>query len=152
MKSRYLILSLLAILLLVACQHAEPATETTGVDTEPLDVVEAFYGWYTQYPPGDARRAELVPAENEALSPALRGSIVEMGQAMHADPIVCAQDMPQGFTFEQRMVEGNQAEVMVQTLWNPGTEFEMTHDIMVSLVKQDDAWQIERIDCPAPPA
>ena len=156
MKTRYPILLLIFLLLgagllLAGCAGEQAAVPPTdAVDTAPLDVVESFYRWWTQYPPGDARREELDPGQNQALTIGLRESIVGLGHEMRADPIVCAQDMPQGLTFAQRSVDGDRAEVLVQTLWNPGTEYEYAMDIVVSLVKEGDTWQIEQIDCPVP--
>jgi hypothetical protein len=144
------IVLLLAIACLVGCREDAAIGEPAEVEMAPLDAVESFYTWYTQYPPGDARRAELDLATSEALAPELRAGIQELGRAVRADPVVCAQDMPQGFFFRQQSLEAGQATVLVQTLWNPGTEYEMTMDIIVSLSENGDVWQIKEIDCPGP--
>jgi hypothetical protein len=129
------------------CQGAARAAE------EPATVVEAFYKWLIGYPGNAAadrayRSSEYVTAEFVAR---IDTTLESMGPG-GADPFLCAQDIPQSFSIGDVTVAGKSASVVLREAWNPGTSYEITRDLTVTLRLVDGHWRIDRIACPGPAA
>jgi hypothetical protein len=63
------------------------------------------------------------------------------------DPFLCAQDVPGEFAIEGAAVLGEEASVVVHGIWNPGTQYESTNDVNVSLRLVDGEWRIADVTC-----
>jgi len=131
---------------------ASSATSETSAAT-PEEVVERFYDWYIGEPGnklagGVYRSSEYLTAEfvqqvNQIITSFDKGGY---------DPFLCAQDVPGNLTVEEAVVSGEEALVVVHEVWNPGTEYELIHDVEVTLRKVDEAWKVAGIACAAPDA
>ncbi|MPZ24421.1 MAG: DUF3828 domain-containing protein [Dehalococcoidia bacterium] len=123
---------LMLTLMTVACNG--------GDDTQdPEQVVEAFFADYLEHvPPGDRVYAEspYVTAHLVTqLDAALEGPIA-------ADPVLCAQNVPQNVSAEVTEVIGDTAVATV-------TSDMRGHEFQAGLVKDGDAWKLDSINCTA---
>ena len=67
-----------------------------------------------------------------------------VSQRMFYDPILCAQDLPGDY----RVLPGASDDLVeVQTIWNPDTDFENIHTLLVWLVQIDGQWRIDAVEC-----
>lgn len=134
---------------------AVPVPTTTE---EPEEVVQLFFDWYLAY----AETGNPLVAKAYHDSPYLTGDLVSQVDEIIAsfegggyDPFLCAQDIPGAIeavsSWEARQEGGDgEAAVNVSQIWNPGSEFESTRDMMVYLVTVDGRWLINEIVCPLP--
>jgi hypothetical protein len=137
-------MSLLAIVL-VGCSPAS-AQEASS----PEKVVHEFYGWYLENlgydPETDEFRNPLQDGSYEeqgALSQEYIKRIEEMkAEGLAADPLLCAQDVPQSFSIQAVDLSpmGEEARVTV------GTSFE-GHEFQVYLQKLSGEWKIAGVIC-----
>jgi hypothetical protein len=125
---------------------------TTSEDPEPLtpeQVVESFYGWHVGYiqnvgnPMADKayRSSEYLTEEFVRKVDGVIASFDEGGY----DPFLCAQDVPGEFIVEEAAVSGEAASVVMRETWNPGTQYELTQNLEVSLRLVDGRWKIADI-------
>jgi hypothetical protein len=121
---------------------------------EAAAVVEAFYRWYVDYPGNPI--VERAYRQSPLLSEALVTEIDETIEAMNAagpggaDPVLCAQDIPGELRYSPAVVSGETATVVVQQVWNPGTESESIRELQVEAQQAEGEWLISDITCPAP--
>ena len=81
--------------------------------------------------------------ERAELSPNFVGSLDAMVSdpvGMPADPLLCAQDVPESFETGEATVAGDSATVPVTTSFSG-------HGFTVVLVQSDGAWLIDGVDC-----
>jgi hypothetical protein len=60
-----------------------------------------------------------------------------------ADPFLCAQDVPEGFTVGEPVIQGDEASAVVSTTF-PG------HSFTVRLIRSSSGWKISDVECSAP--
>ncbi len=130
---------------------------TCGERVTPEGVVEGFYQDYIAYARPVAQpetfRNPLVDGfyrEDDRLSADLIAQVDEQvaaGQLM-ADPLLCAQDVPMGVSADAAMVAEETATVIVHQFFSGNPE---PRDILVSLGRGAEGWQIESITCQVPP-
>jgi hypothetical protein len=141
-------------LILSGCGAAAQASEITAADSGaggPGQVVEDFYRGYLDYPGhfiGDGAHHS-----DAHLSDRMAEKVDEIVASFtHGgyDPFLCAQDIPGAWEVEEQMVSGQEARVVLHEIWNPGTQFELVHDVTVLLEVIDGQWQINDIVCPTP--
>lgn len=109
---------------------------------EPGEVVQNFYndwldyGRYTGNPLFDEhyKTSSYLSESGIARLEAEKGP-----QGWLADPVLCAQDLPESVTVESSTVEGDKASVLAVTSWDTR--------LGVDLVKVDQIWQIDSITC-----
>jgi len=138
---------------LIGCGPAPAPAAASSAPAAPESIVESFYRWYIDYP-GNAL-ADGAYRSSEVLSEAFIQEVDEIIASFDRggyDPFLCAQDLPGSFSVDEATIapEGDQATVVVHQMWNPGTEYESTHDLTVALRMQDNAWKIVDITCAAP--
>lgn len=130
------------------------AAESEAEATEAAAVVEEFYRWYLAYPGNPF--AERAYGQSPLLSDAYVAQTDAEIEAMiaagpgGADPILCAQDIPGDMRYGPAEVSGDEATVIVQEVWNPGTEFEFVRELTVEVQKVEGEWLISDITCPVP--
>ena len=78
----------------------------------------------------------LAPTYVTALDNLLKGDVV-------ADPILCAQAVPEKITLGKTKINGDEAGVIVNTHWSGAIR-----ELSVSLKKLDGQWQITNVICP----
>ncbi len=117
----------------------------------PLATVDAFYTWYLEYTTPDAEGYFNNPLSDGAyrespyLSPDLIAAVdalkAEQG-GFHADPFLCAQDVPANIFTELIREDANRAEVLVQEQFGLAL-----HHITAHVVLTDSGWLIDSILC-----
>lgn len=117
--------------------------------TSPEDVAGSFYTGYIGYPfAGDEFRNPMLDGIYRA-SPLVTERMIAQADALItpeeiiiADPFLCAQDIPTGFTVEPARYSGDdtEADVVLRTTFE-------NHAVTVLLVRQDEAWQINDVIC-----
>ena len=117
----------------------------------PEQVVERFYDEYLGYSgnalvDGAYRSSEHLAEEFVQKVDEIIASFEKGGY----DPFLCAQDIPASVSVEAADVAGDEARVILHEIWNPGTEFELIHDVEVTLRMVDGAWKIVDVACIAP--
>lgn len=121
---------------------------------EATAVVEAFYGWYLAYPGNPF--AEQAYRESPLVTEQFVAETDEAIAAMRAagpggaDPILCAQDIPGDMRFRAGEMSSDRATVVVEQVWNPGTEFESVREVTVEVQQVDGDWRISDVVCPTP--
>jgi len=50
-------------------------------------------------------------------------------------------------SFDQALLSGDTARVVVHNIWNPDTEYEISTEVTVDLQKADGEWKISDIIC-----
>lgn len=130
-------------LVLLATTCTTPSSE---VNNDPIRTVEEFYYWYLGYP-GNVM-AEGAYHDHNAISENFVQWLDNfVSQRMRYDPILCAQSVPDDY----HVLPGNgDRQVIVETIWNAGTDFEQIQTMQIDLVRSYDTWQIEAIICPSP--
>jgi hypothetical protein len=127
---------------------AAPAPEASAAVEGPEAVVTNFYRWYTGYPGNPM--VDRVYRSNEYLTGGLIekvDGIIDSFDRGGYDPFLCAQDVPGEFAIEGAAVLGEEASVVVHGIWNPGTQYESTNDVNVSLRLVDGEWRIADVTC-----
>lgn len=127
------------ILMLTGCGSGASGTPAPAA----VDVVSDFYYWYLGYP-GNVL-AEGGYHDHEALTADFVARLDDfVSQRMFYDPILCAQDLPGDY----RVLPGASDDLVeVQTIWNPDTDFENIHTLLVWLVQIDGQWRIDAVEC-----
>lgn len=138
------ILTLLGILL-ASCSTAS----AQGADT-PEKVVNNFYSWYLDTLGYDIEKDEFrnplqdgTYKEQAELSKEFVERIEEMkADGLPADPILCAQDVPQSFSIKEVDLSpmGEEARVSVETSFED-------HEFQVYLQKLGGEWKIAGVIC-----
>ncbi len=120
-----------------------PATALPSIQT-PEQVVNEFYEWYIGYASGAEGKSPLVDGVYKTTGKLTDGFIRQIEDVVASfdrgatDPILCAQDVPTRVTVRQVALEGEQANVLVET------SFE-NHSLWVELVQVDGQWKINDI-------
>lgn len=134
---------------IAACAGEGPAT----TDGDPAAVVQSFYDWYLA-------EAAFDPETQERSNPLVEGSyrdrseldptfvarldeIVAGSEGMAADPLLCAQDVPEAVTPGEAVIIGDRATVPVTTSF-------AGHGFKVELQKSGGAWLMDTVACAAP--
>ena len=134
------------------CSPAPASSATSEASAAaPEQVVESFYEWYLGYSgnplvDGAYRSSEYLTGEFTQEV----GEIVASFEKGGYDPFLCAQDVPESVSVGAADVAGDEASVILREVWNPGTEYEWTHDVEVALRMVDGAWKIAGVSCGAP--
>jgi hypothetical protein len=132
---------------LSGCRSAPVVSLAQGT---PGETVESFYRWYIDYPgnvlvDGAYRSSEYLTEELVQQVDEIIASFDKGGY----DPFLCAQDVPGNLAFDQAVVSGEDASVVVHEIWNPGTPYETRTEVTVALQMVDGKWKIADIICPA---
>ena len=142
-------------IVLAGCSAAymAPKVVASGPVSGPMDVVEDFYSSYTSFP--GHPMVDGAYRSDERLTPEFIqkvDGIIDSFDKGGYDPFLCAQDIPGEFAFDDAVVSGEEATVLVREIWNPGTEYEFVHDVTVALRRVDGQWKINDVICPGPEA
>ena len=142
-----MIIVLVASLLFSACaslyrnetvDNLATSDPTGEQEITPMQVVEEFYDWYISYPGHPL--SENAYQDHPAVSQEFIDKVEELKSGiLMADPVLCAQDVPDNFTAGGGVISGDQAEVTVLTSWNT--------QINVQLKLNEDVWKIVNITC-----
>jgi hypothetical protein len=127
-------------------------TPTASAPADPPEVtVEGFYGWYIDYARNEGNPAvDQAYRETGYLTPEFVEEVDELVASFENggyDPFLCAQDIPAEFEVGSAIGTSDEATVVVHEIWNPGTEFELGHDVEVTLQLVDGNWLISGIAC-----
>jgi hypothetical protein len=153
-----LVMPVVLCIMLAGCSKAYKAymdreVVASGPASEPVDAVESFYSSYASSS-GDPT-IDGAYRSDERLTPEfvqkVDGIIASFDKGGY-DPFLCAQDIPGEFAFDDAVVSGEEATVVVHEVWNPGTEYEFFHDVTVMLRRVDGEWKIDAVICPGPEA
>lgn len=127
-------------------------TPTVPPTATPEEVTSGFYQIYAnclKNPPPAARGQVSVFCQNNNpfgasnLAANLRaGGVAQAG----ADPVVCAQNLPQATTIGQASTNGSKSTLTVIEAF-AGNRV----SIKVDLVKEGNSWKVSNITCPRPP-
>ncbi len=158
-------LSLLAIVLVLSLALSgcggpgalPAATPSAG----PEAAAEAFYHWYMAYPGNPL--VDRAYQANQYVAPELAMHVDQLLNSFHEggfDPFLCAQDIPGTIAVTEAVVTGEEAAVVVHTIWNQGTPQQLVQNVNVTLRWTDDMWKLVAVDCsplqgaqqPQPPA
>jgi hypothetical protein len=140
-------------------EEGEPESSTpVSEEPEPMppeQVVEHFYNWYLDY----ARTAANPVSDgayksSEYLAEAFikevdrtRASLIEAAY----DPFLGAQVAPEAFAIQETTVSGEadklhpEANATVRETWHPGTSYELTQVLAVTLQQVDGWWKITSV-------
>lgn len=146
-----LVLSLVvAMSVLVSGCSPAPASSATSEATPapPKEVVESFYRWHLDY--SGNTMADGAYRSSEYLTEAFIQRVDDLLASFDKggyDPFLCAQDIPAELTVDEPTVSGQEATVVVHEIWNPGTKYELVHDVTVTLRFVDSEWKIDDIAC-----
>jgi hypothetical protein len=148
-QSTLFVLSIAVALSIVLGECSPAPTLSEAMSATPETVVESFYNWYVGYPgnslvDGAYRSSEYLTPEFVQKVDEIVASFDEGGY----DPFLCAQDIPGELTVEKAVASGEGASVVVHEIWNPGTQYELIHDVTVALRLVDGQWKISDIICP----
>lgn len=128
-----------------------PSTgELTGAAGTPQDALADFYHWYTLYP-GDPFERQAYRS-NAYLRPHLTTSFVQRIDRMvntlavseKYDPFICGELWASRFEYEPLGEENDAAQVLVHRY---NVEKPQSMEMIVKLVRVDDAWRIDDINC-----
>lgn len=162
--SRKVLLGLLVLIVAVPIVFllASQFLHTSATDAESAEleaeeavaVVEEFYRWYLGYPGNPFaeqayRESPLVTAEFVAETDEAIEAMRAAGPG-GADPILCAQDIPGDMRYLPGEMSRETATVIVEQVWNPGTEFESVREVTVEVQKVQGEWRISNVVCPTP--
>lgn len=148
MKTKFfsVFVTLIALTIVLAGCGTANAQETSS----PEMVVNEFYGWYLENLGYDAATDEFRNPlqdgsyqDRKELSAEFIDRIEEMkAEGLAADPLLCAQDVPQSFSIKGVDLSpmGEEARVSV------GTSFE-GHEFQVYLQKISGEWKIAGVIC-----
>ena len=126
-----------------------PESEPPQMAT-PEETARGFYEWYLDASAYDEQAGTWLSPLSDGryqTSPYLTAGLVQKVDAIVAafdqggyDPFLCAQDVPESFTFEEAVVSGGIARLVVQTSF-PG------HGFTVALQRVDGLWKISDVLC-----
>lgn len=125
-------------ILVVGCGPATANPELSGgAASPPEQVVEDFYVWFLELGPNgelnDFRESPLISSAGmSAIEETLAGGL-------GANPIVCAQDIPESVEVGKASVSGDQAEVLVESSFG--------NSIAVTLELVGEQWFISDFSC-----
>lgn len=128
-----------------------------GENVTPAGVVDAYYTWYLGYVQPDAQGNIANPLTDRAygfspyLTERLIAEIDEMvssSEILAADPFLLAQDVPSSFAVEEISATESDATVLLRGWFAGNPE---SHDVLVTLTRGVDFWQIDRISADIPP-
>ena len=131
------------------CDRAPFEVETNGM--APEGVVSSFYSWYLDQAGGVGNvLVSRAYRSNEHLSQAFIRKVddaIASSDRGGYDPFLCAQDIPRDMRLDLTVATEEGARVGVHGIWNPGTRYESSNDILVLLQRVNGRWQIVDIDC-----
>ncbi len=143
----YIILGLIVVsaIALGACSSFAPNTASAGAaelpDVPAEQVVQEFYDWYINFP------GHPIVSGAYAEHPLVGEELVKAVEAQRqggliADPILCAQDVPDRVTAGDAVVDGSNAKVHLTTSWEG-------HELDVELLVVGGEWKISKVICNA---
>ena len=144
---RLLCLSAGIVLVLFAfSSQTKAAMDDAGAIT---GVVSAFYDKYLkldwtdefEFEPWLQQQPEVDAALVEKIKNLFEEAEREVG-FLEYDPILMAQDIPEGMEYATPVIDGARAELIAYTLWGEDSKAA----IRVLLMKREDAWRIVDID------
>ena len=146
MKGKWILGIGLAIVVAAAGLAYAGAAAAPGHDEPaPAQVVTDFYNWYLGYARGgEELRNPLADGAYRSSEYLADGFIAEVDEIVASfdqggyDPFLMAQDVPQSVTVGEAIIDGDQAQVRVDT----GFE---GHALTVTLQRLDGQWQITAI-------
>jgi hypothetical protein len=136
-------LILIGAVALGACSSFSPNSASAGAaelpDIPAQQVVQEFYDWYTTFPGHPIVSGAY--ADHPLVGDALVNAVEkEREGGLVADPILCAQDVPDRVTAGEAVVDGSTARVHVTTSWEG-------HALDVELQIVDGEWKISNVIC-----
>ena len=132
----------------IACGTNDGARATASAIATPEQVVTGFYDWYLAY----ARRngSPLVgeayknsPYLSAAATHEIESILAAFGSGPGYDPVLCAQNVPLGFTLDSVEVTGETAQAFVRMDWQGAPPTSQT----VSLKLLAGEWKIDSLTC-----
>ncbi len=117
----------------------------------PSEVVQGFFASYEiclKNPPQAAtgQVSAYCQSHNPFISSTFVTNLAHGGVAQKgADPVVCAQNLPQSFTMGTTTINDNVATVKVFESFGTSTV-----EVSVSLLKGSNGWRVDNITCPSP--
>jgi hypothetical protein len=137
-------------ILVLALAIASCSTATAQESTSPEQLVNDYYNWYLDNlgydPDTDEFQNPLQDGSYQlqgSLSTEFIDRIEEMkAEGLPADPILCAQDVPESFTIQEVDISpmGEEARVSVETSFEG-------HQFQVYLQKLSGEWKIAGVIC-----
>lgn len=123
------------------------AAQSAGA-TSPAEAVEGFYQWLLTYiGEGEDFRNPVVDGAYHESAYLTAGLIAradeQVAAGLHADPFLCAQNVPAHIETEIVMAADDTATALVREYFGGVSE----HNIQAELVADDGTWQIDRIIC-----
>jgi hypothetical protein len=131
--------------------HWQITAVSEGENALVSRVVEAFYRQYIDFAlerdnPLVGGAYQMMPYLSDEVIAQIDTMIAE-GQ-LAADPILCAQDVPDSFGLRDAEVIGSRAEVTFISLWPAGPDETVeAPGVQVNLNKVDGNWQISEFVC-----
>ena len=146
---RWLALILVMALAVSATACGTEAAPASGGD--PETVVQSFYDWYLDAagfdPESQERRNPLVEGtyrERPELSAEFVARLdASVAEGLAADPLLCAQDVPEAVETGETAITDDGATVAVTTSF-------AGHGFTVALRQAAEGWQIDDVTCQAP--
>lgn len=120
--------------------EADAAAVHTGLD--PAEVVQRFYDGWLEYGRfnGSPAASEYYQEGGFFSAAGLARLESQRGpQGWPADPVLCAQDLPEAVTVQSASVDGDSASVLAVTSWDTR--------LGVDLVQVGGEWLIDSITC-----
>jgi hypothetical protein len=139
-------LILIGAVALGACSTFAPNPASAGAAELPnipaQQVVQEFYDWYITYPGHPIVSGAY--AEHALVGEQLVKAVEQQREdGLIADPILCAQDVPNSVTAGEAVVDGNTAQVHLTTSFEG-------HELDVELQVIDGEWKINKVICRVP--
>jgi hypothetical protein len=114
-----------------------------------IEVVQSFYDWYLGYP-GNAA-ADGAYRSSEHLTASCIEGVDELLASFDQggyDPFLCGQDVPGDLIVHDEVARSSNAgSIVVYEVWNAGTEYEATSEVVVELQMMDGRWKISNFVC-----
>jgi hypothetical protein len=139
-----LVLALLLVGSVLLCACSAPAAQPGGsqpgqMPDYPAELfAEEFYAWYQSYP-GNALADKTYKTIPYFSADYIKKLDEQVSKGLIADPIICAQDMPDAFEAGPAVMSESQAVVRVTSSWDTRTD--------VTLIPNGDSWLIQNISC-----
>lgn len=150
MNTKITLLAIVGLILILAaalgaCSSFAPNPSSAGSpdipNTPAEQVVQEFYDWYISYPGHPIVSGAY--AEHALVGEDLVNTVEkDREDGLIADPILCAQDIPNSVTAGEAVVDGSTARVHVTTSWEG-------HELDVELQAVDGEWKISKVICKA---
>jgi hypothetical protein len=151
MNTKIRLFTILGLLLIVAvalgaCSTFAPKPASAGAAELPNipaeQVVQEFYDWYITYPGHPIVSGAY--AEHPLVSEELVKAVEEQREGgLIADPIICAQDVPNSVSATEAVIDGSTAKVHLTTSFEG-------HGFDVELQAIDGEWKVSKVICKAP--